>query len=491
MKKNISINLFGTLYAIDEDAYNLLERYLDSMKSYFSRQEGGDEIADDIEHRVAELLWQEKEKGAEAVNIEMIKDIISKIGDPAQIDSENESTVQPSEPEQTKDSSNAFAESNEERNSEPKNAYSNRSEGNVFENIRQGIKDKRLYRDPQNKMIGGVCSGLARYFKSDVTIWRLGMVLAALLLWWSTDVWWIPGLLGWIVPVAYLTLCFVVPVARTPEDNLRMRGEEVSPQNINEEILRESNVKQQNMYSQPTNNSGSGCLKALVIVATIIVIFPLLIGTLGLIFALPFFSGLFSSGIFGHIFGNSAEAAFFGDLFNNMQGLFGAMLVCMLLLCTIPLALIILIIRGKKISGTSILCWGIVWLVALIIGIFFTSKSIGNIGNAAINSGRKEWSWHIGPYSYTRTITTTLDDCTVDTLLEVPDVCFDSTACDSVTIYNPSNTLQKISTERVSPAMLRKFQARGMSNSEMQRLKSMGATRNELRMLKRKYKVND
>ena len=63
MKKNISINLFGTLYAIDEDAYTLLERYLNSMKSYFARQEGGEEIADDIEHRVAELLWQQKQQG--------------------------------------------------------------------------------------------------------------------------------------------------------------------------------------------------------------------------------------------------------------------------------------------------------------------------------------------------------------------------------------------------------------------------------------------
>ena len=57
MKKNISINIFGTIYAIDEDAYQLLENYLQSMKSYFQRQEGGEEIADDIEHRVAELLW--------------------------------------------------------------------------------------------------------------------------------------------------------------------------------------------------------------------------------------------------------------------------------------------------------------------------------------------------------------------------------------------------------------------------------------------------
>lgn len=53
MKKNIQINLFGTLYNIDEDACQLLENYLESMKRYFSTREGGAEIADDIEHRVA------------------------------------------------------------------------------------------------------------------------------------------------------------------------------------------------------------------------------------------------------------------------------------------------------------------------------------------------------------------------------------------------------------------------------------------------------
>ena len=69
MKKNISINLYGTLYNIDEDAYNLLESYLQSMQRYFGRQEGGEEVADDIEHRVAELLWQRRQAGMTAVNI--------------------------------------------------------------------------------------------------------------------------------------------------------------------------------------------------------------------------------------------------------------------------------------------------------------------------------------------------------------------------------------------------------------------------------------
>ena len=86
MKKNITINLFGQLYAIDEDAYQMLECYLESMKSYFSRQEGGEEIADDIEHRVAELLWERREAGSEAVDLNTVKAIIKQIGNPSEID---------------------------------------------------------------------------------------------------------------------------------------------------------------------------------------------------------------------------------------------------------------------------------------------------------------------------------------------------------------------------------------------------------------------
>ena len=60
MKKNITINLFGQLYHIDEDAYELLRSYEDNMRRYFGSKEGGEEIADDIEHRIAELIAELK-----------------------------------------------------------------------------------------------------------------------------------------------------------------------------------------------------------------------------------------------------------------------------------------------------------------------------------------------------------------------------------------------------------------------------------------------
>lgn len=87
MKKNITINMFGSLYAIDEDAYALLKSYLENMRRYFSKKEGGDEIADDVEHRVAELMEELKQNGKEACDIDDVQNIIHRIGDPEQMDS--------------------------------------------------------------------------------------------------------------------------------------------------------------------------------------------------------------------------------------------------------------------------------------------------------------------------------------------------------------------------------------------------------------------
>lgn len=94
MKKNITINLFGSLYAIDEDAYELLNQYQNNMRRYFSRKEGGEEIAEDIERRIAELFDELKASGVEAITIEHVRDIISRIGNPEEMDgTETEATA--------------------------------------------------------------------------------------------------------------------------------------------------------------------------------------------------------------------------------------------------------------------------------------------------------------------------------------------------------------------------------------------------------------
>ena len=114
MKKNININLFGTLYAIDEDACTLLENYLDNMRSYFAKRDGGDEIYDDIEHRVAEHLWSLKESGMSAIDIDTVKQIISSIGNP----DEMESGVEEAADSNTEETSDAETDSEDKDQNE-------------------------------------------------------------------------------------------------------------------------------------------------------------------------------------------------------------------------------------------------------------------------------------------------------------------------------------------------------------------------------------
>lgn len=85
MKKNITINLCGRLFQIDEDAYELLQHYVESLRTSFGKEEGGEEIADDIEERIAELFEELKADGIEAITIEHVKNIITRIGKPEEL----------------------------------------------------------------------------------------------------------------------------------------------------------------------------------------------------------------------------------------------------------------------------------------------------------------------------------------------------------------------------------------------------------------------
>ena len=172
MKKNISINLFGTLYNIDEDAYNLLENYLNSMQRYFSRQEGGEEIADDIEHRVAELLWKKREAGMTAVDINVVKGIIDTIGNAEDIAGDNNKAE------------NAFASYNKRESGKQDGTFkedfkqfakeAERFTRDTYDRGREHVRSHRYYRCADDKVLGGVCSGLATYFEAgSPLIWRL------------------------------------------------------------------------------------------------------------------------------------------------------------------------------------------------------------------------------------------------------------------------------------------------------------------------------
>lgn len=120
MKRNITVNIFGSLYPMDEDAYAMLNSYISNMREYFSRQPDGKEISDDIEGRVAELMSELRQNGTEAISIEHIQEIIERVGKPEQFLEEETESIRTDIPP-----------------------------------LPPSIVKKKLFRDPEHKMMGG------------------------------------------------------------------------------------------------------------------------------------------------------------------------------------------------------------------------------------------------------------------------------------------------------------------------------------------------
>ena len=243
MKKNININLFGTLYAIDEDACKLLENYLDNMKSYFAKREGGDEIADDIEHRVAEHLWTMKEQGHDAIDIETVKQIISSIGNPSEVDGAGDG-AQYSDGAATNDSETCSDHADTDAHGHADDAV--RADEKWIDRVLHHIKTHRFYRDGKDKIAGGVISGLRYYCGGgDIVMWRVCTVLLVIADFTICQIASNIDIRHFFVVtlptpfVLYFILWLLAPVARTAEERLCMTGEEVTPESISRTLIAE------------------------------------------------------------------------------------------------------------------------------------------------------------------------------------------------------------------------------------------------------------
>nr|NQU93931.1 PspC domain-containing protein [Bacteroidota bacterium] len=182
MKKTVSINISGIIFHIDDDAYERLNRYLNSIKRHFSKMDGRDEIVTDIESRIAELLQEKIVDTKQVISIEDIDQVISMMGEPAEMDEDSDS---------------------ESRKSQKAYVYN---------------RAKRLYRDPDGKMIAGISSGLAAYFNIDPVWFRVLFIVSLFF--------------GGAGLIAYIILWIIVPEAITTAEKLEMRGEPVNISNI-------------------------------------------------------------------------------------------------------------------------------------------------------------------------------------------------------------------------------------------------------------------
>ncbi len=188
MKKTYTIHLSGSVFYIEDDAYEVLQKYLISLKNYFGDTEEGREILADIEFRIAEIFIGKTTEEKKVVTLEWVNEVVEMMGTP-----ETFSEVE--------DSEEPFSKKTKQK--------------------------RRLYRDPEHQVLGGVCGGLAAYFDMDPVIVRLIMVLLFL----ATG----------IAIFVYIILWIVVPKAINAAQRLEMRGEEVTVKNIEKFIREEVN----------------------------------------------------------------------------------------------------------------------------------------------------------------------------------------------------------------------------------------------------------
>jgi phage shock protein PspC (stress-responsive transcriptional regulator) len=194
MKITVSINLGGYSFNIDEDAYAELKGYLKNLEFHFAGEESSSEILSDIETRMSELFRTRITGYKQVITIEDVRQVTSVMGTPEDI-SDNEGPT------------------SREKFSSP--GY------------------HRMYRDPDHRVIGGVCSGMGAYWDIDPVIVRIIFLALAL-----------GGGLGVLV---YLILYIVIPEAKTTAQKIEMKGNPVNIHNIKDSVKKEFDNVRKNM----------------------------------------------------------------------------------------------------------------------------------------------------------------------------------------------------------------------------------------------------
>lgn len=256
MNKATNIHLAQTLFSIDEIAYNRLKKYLDQLERLFKNTEGAKDILEDIEARIAELFTDLKKDERYVISVEDVEKVIDTLGTPEDLAGEDAEQDSPSP-----------------------------------------SKPKKLFRDPDDRFIGGVAGGLSHYIGLD-SVW---IRLILLILFFSS--------VGGVVLV-YILLWILMPEAKTTAEKLMMKGEPVNVSNIKKKIKEEldqvsekvKDVDYENMGSQLKKKSKDFSDFLLNVAKGIVKILTLLIGVFMLFIAGMVLLGLFISTIIGSVF---------------------------------------------------------------------------------------------------------------------------------------------------------------------------------------------
>lgn len=271
MKKNISINISGIIFHIEEDGYDSLRKYLDSINRYFGSFEDSSEILSDIESRIAEIFLSKLNEGKQVITLDDVNSVMATMGNVNDFKAaEEQEFLMDDQPKATRDSSRASS-------APPVNKKLLRDQrrkilggvcaglghyfnidpvwprvlfallvlgsyGGLFvayiilwivlpasESIEEEPSVKKMYRDPEKKVIGGVASGVAAFFGGDLTLIRILFLITAFV-----------GGLGFLL---YVILWIALPEAKTITEKMEMEGEPVTLSNIESSVKKNLNEK--------------------------------------------------------------------------------------------------------------------------------------------------------------------------------------------------------------------------------------------------------
>lgn len=335
MKKTLTINLGGTVYHIDDDAYNLLDNYLNNLRYHFRKEEGADEIVRDMETRIAELFDEYIRTGLQVITVEQVEAVIARMGNPEDLNTDDD----------------------EEKKETEQHAYSNGPA-------------RRLFRNPDDRVLGGVLSGLSAYFGWDVTLIRIGALVLGCF---------VHGLI-----LAYLIAWIIIPLAKTATEKLQMRGEPINMENIGRTVTEGFDKVNDYVHSEKPRSFlrqlGNAIVKIAgfiikfilvllaicltpVLLAGLVVLFALLMAATGMLASVPAVLYYSMPDVDWSLIGSSSSAVI-------------GLSVCGLFVVGIPIiGLLQLILQSfnvwKPMSTTTKVILTLVWFISLVVGFIF------------------------------------------------------------------------------------------------------------------------
>lgn len=339
MNKVKKCSISGVAFIFEDVAYNRLAEYIDSLKNAYKNSAECDEIIADIEARIAELILSVQSNQQQVVCLPLVENIIAQLGSAADISGDDT----PADP------------------------------------VTATRIARRLYRDMNNCKLGGVCSGIGKYFNIDPVLIRLAMFAPLILLpigGISYKIHWISNLGGnlfAVMIILYLILWFVIPVAKTARQKLEMEGEAVTAKAIADH--KDATDEQRAKSNIASFVAGLGRIGVVLIKAFVfLLLFPLVAVVMALFAAI--FACATGLGTDLLEFGNLATLADFG------AGLPILAVLTVLVPVLVVLYLLIMLVINRRPKGWVLLCSLIAW-VMLIIGTF--AAGIKFIGSSNID----------------------------------------------------------------------------------------------------------